>query len=124
MQKIPDLYGGSHLADIPVIDGSNDAVGRIVPLAAILFTVLVIHDVCLRNDSGGRTPVCSGACLSPKTQTEAFAGFREAGSAISRLGDAAPEQIRKMVQETIENLACRYPLPAKVNAGRFPSLQG
>ena len=58
-----------------MIDGNNEAVGRIVPPVAILYAIIVIHDVCMRNVSGGQKPVWSKACLSPKTQTEAIAGF-------------------------------------------------
>lgn len=54
-----------------------------------------------------------------KRATEAYAKFKEAGTEITRLDDAALEQVQKMANETIEEVACQNPLSAKVYASQL-----
>ena len=61
--------------------------------------------------------------FTEKRATEAFAKFKEAGTEISRLDDAALEQIQKMANETIEEVACENPLSAKVYASQLSYLE-
>ncbi|SIS62835.1 TRAP transporter substrate-binding protein DctP [Paracoccus saliphilus] len=61
--------------------------------------------------------------FTEKRATEAFAQFKEAGTEINRLDDAALEQIQKMANETIEEVACENPLSAKVYASQISYLQ-
>ena len=57
--------------------------------------------------------------FTEKRATEAFAQFKEAGTEINRLDDAALEQIQKMANQTIEEVACENPLSAKVYASQI-----
>ncbi|SNT68827.1 TRAP transporter substrate-binding protein DctP [Paracoccus seriniphilus] len=61
--------------------------------------------------------------FTEKRATEAFAKFQEAGTEINRLDDAALEEIQKMANETIEEVACENPLSAKVYASQVGYLQ-
>ena len=61
--------------------------------------------------------------FTEKRATEAYAQFQEAGTEITRLDDAALEQIQKMANETITEVACENPLSAKVYASQLSYLQ-
>lgn len=61
--------------------------------------------------------------FTEKRATEAFGQFKEAGTEITRLDDAALAQIQKMANETIEEVACENPLSAKVYASQVSYLQ-
>ena len=61
--------------------------------------------------------------FTEKRATEAFAQFKEAGTEINRLDDAALEQIQTMANQTIEEVACENPLSAKVYASQIGYLQ-
>lgn len=61
--------------------------------------------------------------FTEKRATEAYAQFQEAGTEITRLDDAALEQVQKMANETITEVACENPLSAKVYASQLSYLQ-
>lgn len=61
--------------------------------------------------------------FTEKRATEAFAQFKEAGTEINRLDDAALEQIQTLANETIQEVACENPLSAKVYASQISYLQ-
>lgn len=61
--------------------------------------------------------------FTEKRATEAFGQFKEAGTEITRLDDAALEQVQAMANETIEETACENPLSAKVYASQISYLQ-
>ncbi|RJE83679.1 TRAP transporter substrate-binding protein DctP [Paracoccus onubensis] len=83
----------------------------------------------LDEDTQNRLKIAADANLlwslsfTEKGATEAFAKFKEAGTEISRLDDAALEQIQKLANETIEEVACENPLSAKVYASQLAYLQ-
>ncbi|WP_022707176.1 TRAP transporter substrate-binding protein DctP [Paracoccus zeaxanthinifaciens] len=61
--------------------------------------------------------------FTEKRATEAYAQFQEAGTEITRLDDAALEQVQQMANETITEVACENPLSAKVYASQLSYLQ-
>ena len=61
--------------------------------------------------------------FTEKRATEAYAQFQEAGTEITRLDDAALEQVQKMANVTITEVACENPLSAKVYASQLSYLQ-
>ena len=60
--------------------------------------------------------------FTERRATEAFEQFKEAGTEISRLDDAALEEIQKLANETMEEVACENPLSAKVYASQITYL--
>lgn len=61
--------------------------------------------------------------FTEKRATEAYAQFQEAGTEITRLDDAALEQVQQLANETIQEVACENPLSAKVYASQLSYLQ-
>lgn len=83
----------------------------------------------LDEDTQNRLKIAADATLlwslsfTEKRATEAFGQFKEAGTEITRLDDAALEQVQAMANETIEETACENPLSAKVYASQIGYLQ-
>ncbi|MFC0198911.1 TRAP transporter substrate-binding protein DctP [Paracoccus rhizosphaerae] len=61
--------------------------------------------------------------FTEKRATEAYGQFQEAGTEITRLDDAALEQVQQLANETITEVACENPLSAKVYASQLSYLQ-
>lgn len=61
--------------------------------------------------------------FTEKRATEAYKKFQDAGTEITRLDDAALEQIQILANETIQEVACQNPLSAKVYASQIEYLQ-
>ncbi|WP_265499223.1 TRAP transporter substrate-binding protein DctP [Paracoccus beibuensis] len=61
--------------------------------------------------------------FTEKRATEAYVQFQEAGTEITRLDDAALEQVQQLANETITEVACENPLSAKVYASQLSYLQ-
>lgn len=83
----------------------------------------------LDEDTQNRLKIAADATMlwslsfTEKRATEAFGQFQEAGTEITRLDDAALEQVQAMANETIEETACENPLSAKVYASQIGYLQ-
>jgi len=83
----------------------------------------------LDEDTQQRLRIAAEATLlwslsfTEKQATEAFAQFKEAGTEITRMDDAALEQIQQMANETIEEVACEHPTAAKVYASQIAYLE-
>lgn len=76
-----------------------------------------------RLETAAEATMLWSLAFTEKRATEAFAKFKEAGTEINRLDDAALEQIQKMANETITEVACENPLSAKVYASQLSYLQ-
>lgn len=61
--------------------------------------------------------------FTERRANEAYAAFQEAGTEVSRLDDAALEQIQTLANETIVEASCSNPLSAKVYASMVSYLE-
>ena len=99
--------------------------------SASLLGVMINKDAwdALDAETQQRLRVAADATLlwslsfTEKQATEAFAQFKEAGTEITRMDDAALEQIQQMANQTIEEVACENPTAAKVYASQISYLQ-
>lgn len=61
--------------------------------------------------------------FTERRATEAYGQFRDAGIEITRMDDAALEQIQTLANETIQEVACENPTAAKVYASQIRYLE-
>lgn len=61
--------------------------------------------------------------FTERRATEAYGQFQEAGIEITRMDDAALEQIQQLANQTIQEVACENPTAAKVYASQIQYLE-